>query len=58
MPLSRSTFKSSNSASLAATAGGDSVTKNIIKPGVYSGFPAQEHQKQLKMEAKIRKVIN
>ena len=34
------------------------VTKNIIKPGVYSGFPAQEHQKQLKMEAKIRKVIN
>lgn len=39
---------------LAARSG---VTKSIINPGVYSGFPLMEHKLWLKLQAKLAKIL-
>ncbi len=39
---------------LAARAG---VTKNVLKGGIYSGFPLMEHKIWLKLQAKLAKII-
>lgn len=38
---------------LASRAG---VTKDITEPGIYSGFPAQKHSLNMKMEAALRRI--
>ena len=38
---------------IAAKAG---VTKDIVKPGVISGYPANEHRTQLHYEATLRRL--